>query len=77
MAILPKARIEPANPLTNLVSEVEDKDEAGVWGECNEGQYRNRTRQATVVLTKLQGYESNGSSTIAQVAKLERIRVKI
>ena len=42
-----------------------------MWGECNEGQYRNRTRQATVVLIKLQEYESNGSSTIAQVAKLE------
>jgi|WetSurSiteA1Bulk_404760.scaffolds.fasta_scaffold13740_4 hypothetical protein len=47
------------------------KDEAGVWGECNERQYRNRTRQTTVVLIKLQEYESNGSSTIAQVAKSE------
>ena len=59
-------------PEAILLTGREDKGEARGEGECNEGQLRNRTRQATVVLIKRQDHESNlVQHTCAQVAQLE------
>ena len=54
MAIPPQGPwMKPANPLTNLVSEVEDKDEAGVWCECNVRRWISKLVVATANLQSM------------------------